>query len=41
VWEREHLVYAARVELLDAPPGLRPGIAAEVQIPEHNAGGRP
>jgi HlyD family secretion protein len=39
--EREHLVYEARVELLDAPPGLRPGIAAEVEIPEDGAGGRP
>jgi HlyD family secretion protein len=30
--ERVHLVYEARVEISDAPPDLRPGVAAEVRI---------
>ena len=30
--DRVHLVYEARVRLLDAPPGLRPGLPAEVEI---------
>jgi HlyD family secretion protein len=31
--DRVHLVYETRVELLDAPPTLRPGVPAEVRIP--------
>jgi HlyD family secretion protein len=30
--ERTHLVYEARVQIDDAPPGLRPGAPAEVQV---------
>jgi HlyD family secretion protein len=30
--EREHLVYEARVEIVDAPDGLRPGLPAEVRF---------
>lgn len=31
--ERVHLVYEARVVIEDAPPGLRPGLPAEVDLP--------
>ena len=30
--DRVHLVYETRVRLQDAPPGLRPGLPAEVEI---------
>ena len=30
--EREHLVYETRIEILDAPAGLRPGLPAEVHL---------
>jgi HlyD family secretion protein len=30
--DRVHLVYEARVSLLDAPPELRPGLPAEVRL---------
>ncbi len=30
--EREHLVYETRVEILDPPAGLRPGLPAEVRL---------
>jgi HlyD family secretion protein len=30
--DRVHLVYETRVEILDAPPSLRPGVPAEVEI---------
>jgi HlyD family secretion protein len=30
--DRVHLVYETRVRLLDAPPGLRPGVPAQVRI---------
>jgi HlyD family secretion protein len=31
--EREHLVFETRVEILDPPDGLRPGVPAEVRLP--------
>jgi len=31
--ERAHLVYETRVELLDAPEGVRPGVPATVRLP--------
>jgi HlyD family secretion protein len=39
--EREHLVYRARVEIVDAPPGLRPGLPAEVHLPGGEHGTEP
>jgi HlyD family secretion protein len=32
--DRVHLVYETRVQILDAPPSLRPGVPAEVRIAE-------
>lgn len=37
--EREHLVYETRVEILDAPAGLRPGLPAEVLLDDLPAEG--
>jgi len=41
--DRVHLVYQTRVRILDAPPGLRPGVPAEVRIlaPAHVATAEP
>jgi len=37
--DRVHLVYETRVALDDAPPGLRPGIPAEVRLAPHARSG--
>jgi HlyD family secretion protein len=38
--DRVHLVYETRVQLEDAPPGLRPGVPAEVRLALDADGGR-
>jgi HlyD family secretion protein len=37
--DRVHLVYETRVRLEDAPPGLRPGVPAEVRLMRDGRGG--
>lgn len=39
--DRAHLVYETRVRLTDAPPGLRPGVPADVRFPVGVPGATP